>query len=563
MCTTKEIINPTTMPVTDEDVLTLHEEYEETVKNLAAYALKVTDDESMKDVILFRVDPKASMINTYLDAFNDMTRQQYNCNCCKHFLRRYGTTVYIDRTGVLHSIVWDQESAVGRFKPIVAALKDIVERGTVIDIARALPTDSVRYNGIDMMTLGIAESCEGKFHHLRADICTKYIKMVSPTISMDSIKDAFMSAERTFKRWSKDTIDKAFTLAKLDKLAKEDAKERFNLFKQMYEDVTNTKHELHRYHKICNYVIKYHDFLYGFIGTVDGALLDDISEGYSIDTCISRYNDKMNPINYKRPTSAPTEMLVAEAEKLIADLGLRDSLDRRIARFDEIKRFLWKSPEKVKEESAGIFANVKTKDSKPKAESSMIDLSRSNAKITLSKFMREVAPRATKMSIELQAGYRYPFCTFVTEAHEGSKPILKYDYPEARNPINMYCYNEGSSCRDFNVVTGYVEVLGIATFPDDLNKEEDTLNGVAFILKGCRDMRLGGGSALFPDALIKELYPVRKVIESFSKDKKLENIPDDVQAAAGLAVGGPVINYRVRVETTDNTIESYTIDRRD
>ena len=74
-------------------------------------------------------------------------------------------------------------------------------------------------------------------------------------------------------------------------------------------------------------------------------------------------------------------------------------------------------------------------------------------------------------------------------------------------------------------------------------------------------MRLGGGSALFPDVLIKELYPVRKVIESFSRDLKPENIPDDVQAAAGLAVGGPVINYRVRVETTDNTIESYTIDR--
>ena len=562
MCTTKEIINPATMPTTDEDVLTLHEEYEKTVKSLAVYALKVTDNESMKDVVLFRVAPKESMVDTYLDAFNQLTRQQYNCNCCKHFLRRYGTAVYIDRTGELHSIVWDPESAVGRFKPIVAALKDAVERGTVIDIVRALPTDSVRYDGINMMTLGIAESCEGKFHHFHADISTKYVKMVSPTISMDTIKDEFTSAERTFKRWNSDTIDRAYALAKLGKLAKEDAKERFNLFKQMYEDVTNTKHALHKYHKICNYAIKYHDFLYGFIGTVDGTLLDDISEGYDINICISRYNAKMDPINYKRPTAAPTERLVEEAEKLIADLGLKDSLDRRIARFDEIKRFLWKAPEKVKEKAAGIFANVKTKDSKPKQESK-IDLSRNSTNITLSKFMREVAPRTTKMSIELKVGYRYPFCTFVTEAHEGSKPIIKWDYPEARNPISMYCYHEGSSCRDFNVTTGYVEVLGIATFPDDLNSAEDTLNGVAFILKDCKDMLLGGGSALFPDVLIKELYPVRKVIESFSKDKKLEDIPDGVQAAAGLAVGGPSINYRVRVETTDNTIEAYRIDRLD
>lgn len=560
MCTTKEIINP--MPTTDADVLTLHEEYEETVKNLAAYALKVTNDESMKDVILFRVAPKESMVDTYLNAFNELTRQQYNCNCCKHFLRRYGTAVYIDRTGEIHSIVWDPDSAVGRFKPIVAALKDAVEKGTVIDVVRALITDSVRYEAMNMMTLGIAESCEGMYHHLHADICTKYVKILPPTISMETIKDEFTSAERTFKRWSSDTIDTAYTLAKLGKLAKEDAKDRFNLFKQMYEDVINTKHELHKYHKICNYAIQYHDFLYGFIGTVDGALLDDISEGYDVNICITRYNNKMDPLNYKRPTAAPTERLVEEAEKLIADLGLKDSLDRRIARFDEIKRFLWKCPEKVKEESAGVFASVKTKDSKPKQEFK-IDLSRSTTKITLKKFMREVCPRTTKMSIELKVGYRYPFCAFVTEAHEGSKPIIKWDDPENRNPINMYCYNGGSSCRDFNVVNGYVEVLGIATFPDDLNKDEDTLNGVVFMLKDCRDMRFGGGSALFPDVLIKELYPIRKVIESFSKDKKLENIPDTVQAAAGLAVGGPQIDYCVRVETTDNTIESYRIDRLD
>lgn len=540
------------------NVDTLDQEYEETVKNLADYSLELTEL-AASDTILFRVEPTIEVVNTYLNSFTEPeARNYFNCNCCKHFLKRYGTAVYVTPTGQLKSIIWNPDVAVGHFKGIVKMFKEAVEGGRIIDIIRFnMSADKTFYD--DMITLG-QKTCGG-YNHFHANISNKYISQISHTTG--TVIDVVRSVSNMLSVYNINTVTKAYTLAKIDRLNKPEAKDRLNLLKQVIEDLNNTK-PVFRNNKIWNYAIKYMDVLYGFSNTVEGMLLTDISNGVDIDTCIARFNAGVDPLNYKRPKSLPTKNLVEEAEKAINELNLKDSLDRRIARFDEIKRFLWKPPVEVKEEtkSDSIFANVETKESaSKKIDDIEIDLTKYRIKITAQRFLKEIAPRTKQMNIGL-FGYRYPFCSFVTEAHEGSTPILEYDKMENRNPINIYCYRNGRSPESFNIRnTPTVEVIGIATAPRDIDVPEDELTAMIFILRDCRDTRLDGGSALFPDDLIPELYPYRKVIENYSANKQITDIGKDEQAAAGLIVSGNDMKYLITIETVDNTLESYIIDR--
>ena len=86
-------------------------------------------------------------------------------------------------------------------------------------------------------------------------------------------------------------------------------------------------------------------------------------------------------------------------------------------------------------------------------------------------------------------------------------------------------------------------------------------NPYGIYLKGFeKDSVMDGGLGLFPECLIPELYPIRKVIESFSNKGKLEDITDGSQSAAGIML---LENYllTIEVKTCNNTLEKYTIDR--
>lgn len=547
---------------------TLHEEHRATMKALAAHALEVTSSTAFKGYPIFKVAPTASMSDTYLMHFNAEDRQHYNCAACKHFLRKYGTLVTIDATGNMESLIWDPDVAVGEtFKQIVSNLKQIVERGEIIDVLRSnldnSRSDETKYSGLEMCSLGDLGSDE--YLHLHADINYKNMKVFSlkKIPSIESTNDIYRVCVATLNRWKLETIKDCYTLANIGKLNKEESKSRLNLLMQIVEDITNTKNLKLRNGKRWLYAFKYKDVLYGFASSVEGALLDDYSEGYDVDTCIERYNKYVDPINYKRPTSLPTGTLVKEAEKIIADLGLADSLKRRIAKFDDVKDFIWRpAEEKKQDEVTGVFGNVKTSDNKSsnKANTKM-DLTRSQTTMTLTKFMKEVAPRATKMFLRFSASKVYPFFTFTTEAIEGSKPIMVHDKEDNRNPLSMYTYYSGSFATSFNIYSALVEVLGVTRSPENMkNHMEHPDYYYAFILKNCRDLKMNGGSGLFPDLLIKELYPVRKVIEEYSKNTPIEDIDKYTQAAAGLCMCGKNINMEVRVET-ENTIEAYLIDR--
>lgn len=61
----------------------------------------------------------------YLEGFTPGERQYHNCNCCKHFLRRYGNLVRVDDNGVTIS-VFDYKDAPEKYREPIGLVQSYV-----------------------------------------------------------------------------------------------------------------------------------------------------------------------------------------------------------------------------------------------------------------------------------------------------------------------------------------------------------------------------------------------------------------------------------------------------
>jgi hypothetical protein len=65
--------------------------------------------------------------------------------------------------------------------------------------------------------------------------------------------------------------------------------------------------------------------------TVIGTLLEDISADRDLDAAVSSYEQKVAPMNYKRPTALVTKGMVKQAQDKVNELGIAGALQRRYA----------------------------------------------------------------------------------------------------------------------------------------------------------------------------------------------------------------------------------------
>jgi len=506
-------------------------------------------------VALFKTDVRTPLFDLYLSMIPEgEIRQHFNCNTCRGFFHRYGTLVYVDDTGSTRSIIWNEDLACGVFKDIVRALNEEVESSRMTQVLCSNANTYVTGHE-DHIEYGTAETEE--WSHFHANI-SRNVLIPDYGITSEECMHIFSTVRLALNRYI-NAIDRAIAIASTELLHDKNTLSTLKAVKEVMDDVNNSKGQC-RTNKLWKYAFEKYNLLYHLAGSVEGSLMDDIINNIDDDTVIERFNEKVDPMNYMRPKSAPSSTLVTEAEKIIADLNLESALKRRIATIDDVIKFFWKKPEeKDTEKHGGVFSNVRTKDdAKNKVNNNIVDVTDKPLRVTLKKFMKTVLPNALKINVALHGYGRYPFCSLTTACDPDAEPLIKWDSKEARNPLCQYVYNGGATCPQFNVNPSS-EVIAIVPRSSDMLAEDTDY--VLFIIKDCRDKIMSGGSALFPQSLRSELYPVRKVIESYSSSTPITDIPADAQAAAGLMYGnGSTWDFALIVETATTRMK-YIIDR--
>ena len=492
---------------------------------------------------LFQTDADPDELwRAYLGNLRDDRRQHYNCHCCRHFIQRFGGLVTIDESGRQRSALW-------AFMPPDFFLRSVVSLHYLVKSAKVtgvfLASDKVlgtpRTKEWTHLSTVNPKPFNGKLKTAGQEMAEKVedYKMLCHGLA-DYSREAVEQAVRVLKADAMYRSEKALGVAewflKLHEAIKDNPKAKRNL--TWLAAATAPPGFCH------------------VRSTMISTLLDDINSGLPFDDIARRWKDKMHPLQYQRPTAAPREGAIKQAEELVAKLGLERSLLRRYATLDDVLAKLW-VPRSLPDvpKTGGVFGHLRNQ---PKREA--IELPAT--KMTWEKFQRTVLGSVLQMEIAVPS--RGGFCGLMTAADPDAPAIIQWDglNGHPRNPVSWYYWHGGSPASQWGLSAGWNAVSCVFLNPSkwqEPDKFKHQKSTIHFAIAGCVESRVES-LALFPEILKSEFHGIRSVIEAHS-NKGGAGSEAEKGAANGLTFDGTgEVTLRVR---TPEGLASYTIDRLD
>lgn len=475
----------------------------------------------------------------YLDSFSDPTERQYhNCHACRRFVERFGALATIGKDGQLIPALWTEEDAPEVYRPALAAMARAIRRADVTGVF--LSSEKV---------WGTPET--GVWHHLAARPAASMLFKESPVQSakqaMAEKLEDFKNVTRALKEFTLSHVETALVLLRSDALYRS-------------EKVLGQAEWLHALHTAVSSVRGWaRDHIVwravasapaGFChprSSMIGTLLSDIAEGKDFGDVSRAFAAKMHPLSYRRPKAAPSAGTIEAAEKLVKQLGLQASLDRRFARLDEIQA-VWLPKKQEAPDTDSVFGHLK---SRAREQTKALPVPQQT--MTWEKFQRTLLPTADRL--EFKAPSHGSYTALVTAVNKDAPPILQWDMEGARNPVSWYFWTGGAPASQFGLVSGqFYEVSAVTLKPSMWGGENKHQGkGVMFVLSAARESR-DAGSALFPEIMKSELHGIRSVIEAHSRTVSLQG-RDEPHAAGVMLTDNAPWDAVVRVWSSGHAMD--------
>lgn len=281
------------------------------------------------------------LYNLYLDSFPAGTneiyreRREYDCSCCRHFIRDVGNVVSI-KNGELHTI-WDIDPvSEDKYNVVADALDAYVKQKAISGVFFKKEKRIGTPNNREMLPTGEINKYEHFFVDL-PEICI-YKEMYGHTLEGDlsQFRDIRNVFKRSLDEISKEAVDTVLELIAQNSLYKGAEWKRqlteFKNYQKEYGKLTDKQKELWTWEKSITAGAVIGKIRNHSIGT----LLVNISEGMDLDLAVRKYEQIVAPTNYKRPNAIFTKKMLEDVKKTIAELGYMDSLQRRFATLDDI-----------------------------------------------------------------------------------------------------------------------------------------------------------------------------------------------------------------------------------
>ncbi len=347
----------------------------------------------------------------YLAAFKEEDRQSNNCNCCKSFLRQYAGIVGIKDNKVL--TLWDFEVEDPEYIDAVKAIHKYVS---------GLPIDTIFLHPFAKLgTDKNPDSVRGViWQHFYLELPSAYVNKDAGPVQ-GTARDNKSVLKRSLEEITDDAVDTVLELINQGSLY------RGNEFKNMVEEFRKIRV---RYKKIKNNREK-EAFCWiesknasGAVTRIRnssiGTLLNDLSEGRELDAAVTAFERVVAPTNYRRPTSLVTPRMVESAKKRLEELGLIDSLNRKMLSGKDlsIANVLYIDRPQLKE--LDVFEELKKATPiNPKSLSKVEEVSIDN-------FVDKVLPTAKSISVLVENGHMNNFVSLIGPKNENPGKLLKW-----------------------------------------------------------------------------------------------------------------------------------------
>lgn len=370
---------------------------------------------------LFRVDIDSNLLwETYLSSFPEGTnpiyreRREFDCSCCKQFVRTVGGVVAIIDGSVVS--LWDVETHEPVFQAVCDALSALV-KPKAIDNAflhpeRIVGTDKT----FEQMNEGVTT-----WTHFSVNVPAQFVSRkdaIGPKLSETRAQHDVLF--RSLSELTDDAVDTVLELIAQNSLYRgEENKFALESFRAVKRDFS---HAADKHAFVWSKIAGLPGSVVKIRNTSIGTLLVDLSEGMELDSAVRRFESVVAPVNYKRPTALVTPKMVEAAKQTLAELGLISALQRRYARLDDlsINDILYADRSAKRVLTPDVFDTLVTKTQKnfDKVEEMPVD-----------KFISDVLPRAESMEVFLENRHAANMVSLVTAEDPTANRLFKWANP--------------------------------------------------------------------------------------------------------------------------------------
>lgn len=369
---------------------------------------------------------KDELWNLYLNSFPEGTnniyreRREYDCSCCRHFIKDIGAMVVI-KDNQVHTI-WGFDTGSTTFQPVVDALDAYVKSKPVSGVYFT----TTKHIGTDKSREVCGNAIVYTYEHFYVVLPAEHV--FDKRFSKGDMQNSYRTSKEVFKRSlneiSDEAIETVLELIRSNTLYRgsewEGALTRFAELKRMYNALTDDEKNNFEWAES----VKAGPSLSRIRNHSIGTLLVDISDGVDLDTAVRKYEAIVAPANYKRPKAVFTKRMLEEARDRITELGYLDSLSRRFATLDDItvNNILFSNKDSAKRISgaADVFeAMMGEAKTSPKKFSKVEE-------IGIDKFLADVLPVAQEVEVYLEGKHASNMVSLIAPKIAHSKPLFKW-----------------------------------------------------------------------------------------------------------------------------------------
>lgn len=498
---------------------------------------------------------------TYLSGIPADRRQHYTCRACQQFIEGFGGLAIVDN-GRLVSPLWSTDpnttSAGVYVDDLGTSFRDLAKQ-----VARAKITGVFVAKTPELGTAQtIADHTLHVWSHFHAQApayCVNRSKTKTTAQVMAEKREEYQMLSRSFGDFSLATVQRAHELLSSGQLYRSEKCEGVAKWLHgLYVARANARadaRDIETWLAVAGAPAGWCHVRSGMIGT----LLEDVQAGLPFAEIKARFDAKMHPLQYQRPTAPPSAGNIAQAEKLVEQLRTAGALERRFARLDEVDA-LWKPAAPAKtEERGGVFGHLLLAPQRATYQPLP------PVTMTWVKFRDTVLPSAASIEYQVPGGAG-PYCAITTAVHADAPPILQWDREEKRNPTSWYVYVNGSQPSRWNLRAGdWTKVNALALRPCHWygNVAPNNGQGLFVALDGARDTGHVASGGFFVENLRSEYHSVRRTLEAYALRAAIAGNNEATACGLMLQGGERWTGVMLRVTTTTGSVALYNLDRWD
>lgn len=378
---------------------------------------------------LFRANvSKDDIWETYLSSFPAGTnevyreRREYDCSCCRQFVRAVGDAVAIIDGKVVS--IWDCDISEPNFKIVAKAMSAFVKAGPITDkflhSEKTVGTDK-NHEDLGGGKVQTWNHFFAKIPHASNTGNNHWCQGVDIATKLGEFRALHDVLLRSLLELTVDSIDTVLELIKNKSLYRgnehEHAVKAFKKLKTEFDKLSMVDRDAFVWDRVSDIPVAVSKIRNTSIGT----LLTELSDGMELEVAVGRFEKMVAPENYQRTTSLVTPSMVAKAREEIEKLGLTSALDRRYANLADIKIpdiiFANRSARKA---MGDVFDSISTKKAEPKNLSKIETM-------TIDAFIDDIVPNVNSIEVMLENKHHNNLVSLIAPVHPTAKNMFKWD----------------------------------------------------------------------------------------------------------------------------------------